>query len=306
MQNLYEQHVKVEEELKEKLFIEFLEFLKNEDISYAMSNFMFRKIDDNLEMNLSDLITRDDKINYDFLNYSLDEVADIFADELFNEAESQFLAECSEELIIKFVKFIETNNYDQFFYYVNVLKNEFWSTEDWESYVDIDINSKAFEGFYTIPVEIVVNEGNLEASGTKLSKSLRYIKQMIDNNSKSINEEKIDNFTKELFKSQGCEINDILDKRKYENSNFLPSFRNALNYIDDRIYYIGYSQLSLTGIIECVERNRFLWTNDLSPLCVCTPDSNKLFELFLDFPFETKLTNLVLSNQNNPSFNLED
>lgn len=55
MQNLYEQHVKVERKIKEKLFDSFLEFLGNDDVSYVMDNFMFRKIYDDLEINLSDL-----------------------------------------------------------------------------------------------------------------------------------------------------------------------------------------------------------------------------------------------------------
>ena len=306
MQELYEQHVKVERELKEELFDSFLEFLGNDDVSYIMSNFMFRKIYDDLEINLSDLITKDDSINYDFLNQTLDEVSDIFAPELFNEADNQFLEECSDELIIRFLRSMKLNDYDQLFYYMNMLRNEFWSTEDWESYVEIDINSKAFEGMYMIPVEIVVDEGNLESAGLKLSKSLKHIRETIDSNSKKVDEEKIDNFTKELFKSQGYEVSDILDERKYKGSNFLPSFRSILNHLDDKIYYVGYAQLSLTGIIECVERNKFLWANSLNSLCLRNPVSNKTLELFLDFPFETKLTNLVLSNQNNPSFNLED
>lgn len=307
MQKLYNEYMVAKENIREELYSKFLEFLKEKDISFLVENFMFCEVEDEQSINFNDYLKKDKntkryKINEDYLKEKLDEVKKQYSSELYELADDRFLAEKSEELIVEFIKSLELSDLDQYFFYFQTLKNGFWSDEDWESYVKIDIGSKGLENKYCVPVSLIVDEGNIESKGKKLGKSLNHIKDFIYGKVDKINESKIDDFTKELFRQQGINLNNYKEE-KFNALSFSLIFEESLKLIGDRAYYVFYNEYDLKSLRRAVEKD-CINLNNLDGFYIYYPDKKESCSLSLKNKTEYKISNMILSNKNNPSIKI--
>lgn len=221
--------------------------------------------------------TKKYEINQRYLKWILDETKELYSSELYELADDRFLAEKSEELIIEFIKNLKLSDLDQYFFYFQTLKNGFWSDEDWESYVKIDIDSKGLENKYTVPISLIVDEGNIESKGKKLGKSLNHIKDFIYGKVDKIDESKIDDFTKELFRQQGINLNNYKEE-KFNALSFSLIFEESLKLIGDRAYYVFYNEYDLKSLRRAVEKD-CINLNNLDGFYIYYPDKKESYSL---------------------------
>lgn len=152
---------------------------------------------------------------------------------------------------------------------------------------------------YQVFVDILLDQENLNTEGDILSSSIDMIKDHF-NDKEDLDLNQIDPITKALFKSQGYEIEELLNKV----SLFLNSFVDEINNTSyEPIVYLVHRKMSLSDIKDLLEKKILTITpDDVIGLFNPIQGGGSIMDIQLEKNVNIPLDYVYLSNSYNSSY----
>lgn len=152
---------------------------------------------------------------------------------------------------------------------------------------------------YQIFVDILLDQENLNTEGDILLSSIDMIKDHF-NDKEDLDLNQIDPITKALFKSQGYEIEELLNK----DSLFLNSFVDEINNTSyEPIIYLVHRKMSLSDIKDLLEKEILtISTDDVIGLFNPIHGGGSIMDIQLEKNVNIPLDYIYLSNAYSPSY----
>lgn len=250
-----------------------------EYIKYA--DYDFKKID------LSNVL----KFNYvnNILEKDLSPIENL-VDEIEDDIiKSFYLYDYNETLKIIINRFTDNNE----------LIEELIYDDDITNNLIINSNRKEIYNNYYVFVDILLDQENLNTEGDILLSSIDMIKDHF-NDKEDLDLNQIDLITKTLFKSQGYEIEELLDK----DSLFLNSFLEEINNTSyEPIVYLVHRKMSLSDIKDLLEKEILtISTDDVIGLFNPIQGGGSIIDIQLEKDVDIPLDYIYLSNVYNSSY----
>ena len=269
--------------------------IKDKIISYLKEN--------PIELNAYEYVKYAD---YDFKNINLSNVLK------FNYVNDVLEKDLSP--IENLVDEIENDIIDSFYLYeyddtlreiINEFTNDNKLIEDLLCDVDIsenlitNLDREEIYDNYQVFVDILLDQENLNTEGDILSSSIDMIKDHF-NDKEDLDLNQIDPITKALFKSQGYEIEELLNK----DSLFLNSFVDEINNTSyEPIVYLVHRKMSLSDIKDLLEKEILtISTDDVIGLFNPIHGGGSIMDIQLEKNVNIPLDYIYLSNAYSPSY----
>lgn len=181
----------------------------------------------------------------------------------------------------------------------NELIEELIYDDDIANNLIINSNRKEIYNNYYVFVDILLDQENLNTEGDILLSSIDMIKDHF-NDKEDLDLNQIDPITKTLFKSQGYEIEELLDK----DSLFLNSFLEEINNTSyEPIVYLVHRKMSLSDIKDLLEKEILtISTDDVIGLFNPIQGGGSIIDIQLEKDVDIPLDYIYLSNVYNSSY----
>ena len=181
----------------------------------------------------------------------------------------------------------------------NELIEELIYDDDIANNLIINSNRKEIYNNYYFFVDILLDQENLNTEGDILLSSIDMIKDHF-NDKEDLDLNQIDPITKTLFKSQGYEIEELLDK----DSLFLNSFLEEINNTSyEPIVYLVHRKMSLSDIKDLLEKEILtISTDDVIGLFNPIQGGGSIIDIQLEKDVDIPLDYIYLSNVYNSSY----
>lgn len=276
-------HMTNKELIKDKI----ISYLKENPINLNTYEYVKYADYDFKKINLSNVL----KFNYvnNILEKDLSPIENL-VDEIEDDIiKSFYLYDYNETLKIIINRFTDNNK----------LIEELICDDDITNNLIINSNRKEIYNNYYVFVDILLDQENLNTEGDILLSSIDMIKDHF-NDKEDLDLNQIDPITKTLFKSQGYEIEELLDK----DSLFLNSFLEEINNTSyEPIVYLVHRKMFLSDIIYLLEKEILtISTDDVIGLFNPIQGGGSIIDIKLEKNIDIPLGYIYLSNSYNSSY----